>query len=147
MSRRSQNGHMNNRRKLLVGLGASVLAAPFAHFAQQSEKVYRIGFLSPRPGIEAGEEAFQQGLRKLGYVEGQNIVIEWRFTKGKVAPFPQLAGEMVRLRVDCILAVGVSAIDALKQSTKTIPIVMGTIDADPVKEGIIASLGRPGGNI
>jgi len=140
-------GEMNNRRKLLVALGASVIAAPFALFAQQSEKVYRIGFLSPRPGIESGEEAFRQGLRKLGYVEGQNIVLEWRFTKGRVAPFPQLASEMVRLRVDCILAVGVSAVEALKQSTKTIPIVMGTIDADPVKEGIIASLARPGGNI
>jgi hypothetical protein len=83
-------GEMNNRRKLLVALGASVIAAPFALFAQQSEKVYRIGFLSPRPGIESGEEAFRQGLRNLGYVEGQNIVIEWRFTKGRWLRFLNL---------------------------------------------------------
>jgi putative ABC transport system substrate-binding protein len=119
----------------------------FSVEAQPPKKTYRIGYLSPRLGIDSRAEAFQQGLGKLGYVEGQNLVIEWRFTKGKTGHFPELAAELVRLKMDCILAIGVSAIHALKQLTDTIPIVMGTIDADPVKQGFVASLARPGGNI
>ena len=113
----------------------------------RQKKVFRIGYLSPRLGIEPRDEAFHQGLRDLGYVDGQNIAIEWRFAKGNNDRLSELAAELVRLRVDCILAVGVVAIRAFKQLTDTIPIVMGTIDADPVEIGLVASLARPGGNI
>jgi putative ABC transport system substrate-binding protein len=115
--------------------------------AQQPKKVYRLGYLSPRLGIDSVTEAFRQGLRELGYIEGQNLAIEWRFAKGKSDLIPELAAELVRLRLDCILAIGVGAIRAVKQLTDTIPIVMGAIDADPVELGFIASLARPGGNI
>jgi putative tryptophan/tyrosine transport system substrate-binding protein len=115
--------------------------------AQQPGKVYRVGFLSPRSGIDRQAEAFRQGLAELGFVEGKNTVIEWRFTKGVSGLSPKFADELVRLKVDCILAVGVSLIRAAKEATATIPIVMGTIDADPVEQGLVASLARPGGNI
>ena len=128
-------------------LSAVVFALCVTAEAQQTKKVYRIGHLSPRLGIDSRGEAFRQGLRELGYLEGQNLLIEWRFTKGKTQLFPELAAELVRLKMDCILAIGVSAIGALKQSTDTIPVVMGTIDADPVEQGFVASLARPGGNI
>ena len=97
----------------------AVLAAPFTATAQQAGKVYRIGYLSPRPGIETPEELFRQGLRELGYVEGQNLVIEWRFAKGKIAVFPSLAAEIVRLNPDCILAIGIEATRVAKQATAT----------------------------
>jgi ABC-type uncharacterized transport system substrate-binding protein len=128
-------------------LSAVVFALCVTAEAQQTKKVYRIGHLSPRLGIDSRGEAFRQGLRELGYLEGQNLLIEWRFTKRNTGLFPELAVELVRLKMDCILAVGVSAIHALKQSTDTIPIIMGTIDADPVERGFVASLARPGGNI
>ena len=115
--------------------------------AQQPGKVYRIGVLSGRSGIERQEEAFRRALTELGFVEGKNTVIEWRFTKGISRLFPEFAAELVRLKVDCILAIGVASIRAAKEATNTIPMVMGTIDADPVKQGFIASLARPGGNI
>lgn len=115
--------------------------------AQQSGKVYRVGYLSPRSGIERAEEAFREGLNELGFVDGQNTIIEWRFTKGVSGVTPKLAVELVRLKVDCILAVGVGAIRAAKEATASIPIVMGTIDADPVEQGFVASLAQPRGNI
>ncbi len=111
--------------------------------AQEPEKVYRIGYL----GQIRVSNNFRKGLRELGYIEGQNIVIEGRFSKGKRELFPELAAELVRLRVDLILAVGVYAVRAAKQATRTIPIVMGNSSADPVKHGLVASLARPGGNI
>jgi len=109
--------------------------------------VYRIGYISPRPAIEIPDEAFRQGLRELGWVEGRNLIIEWRFTRGRNELFPGLAAEVVRLNVDCILAIGVSAIQAAKQATATVPIVMGTADDDPVRRGLIESFARPGGNV
>ena len=115
--------------------------------AQQSGKVYRVGYLSPRSGIERAEEAFREGLNELGFVDGQNTIIQWRFTKGVSGVAPKLAVELVRLKVDCILAVGVGAIRAAKEATASIPIVMGTIDADPVEQGFVASLAQPRGNI
>ena len=115
--------------------------------AQQPKKVYRIGYLTQRVGIAPQDEAFRKGLRELGYTEGQNIVIEWRFTKGKNSLFPEFASELVRLQVDCIVAVGVEATRAAKQATGTIPIVMANASDDPVRQGLIASLARPGGNI
>jgi len=138
---------MNNRRKLVIALGANALAAPLGAFAQQSGKVARIGWLSS-DGPDSSSvriKAFQQRLHELGHIEGKNIVFEFRFAQGKLDQHPTLAAELVSLKPDCVLAVGVDAIRALKQSTNTIPIVMGTIDADPVEQGFAASLSRPGG--
>jgi putative tryptophan/tyrosine transport system substrate-binding protein len=128
-------------------VGALLCALCSSAQGQQPKKVYRLGYLSPRLGIDSGTEAFRQGLRELGYIEGQNLAIEWRFAKGKSDLFPELAADLVRLRSDCIVAIGVGAIRAVKQLTDTTPIIMGAIDADPVELGFIASLARPGGNI
>jgi putative ABC transport system substrate-binding protein len=136
-----------DRRAFLSTVAGGLLAAPLAAEAQPAGKVYRIGYLSPRPGIEPQEEAFRQGLRELGYVEGQNLVIEWRFAKGETVIFPTVAAELVRLKVDCIVTVGVTATAAAKQATSTIPIVMAAADDDPVRLGLIASFARPGGNV
>ena len=125
----------------------AVLAAPLAATAQQAGKVYRVGYISPRPGIELHDEAFRQGLRDFGYVEGQNLVIEWRFVKGETEKFSGVAAELVRLNVDCILTLGVHATAVAKRATATIPIVMGAADDDPVRLGLIASFARPGGNV
>ncbi len=95
---------------------------------------------------QARIEAFRQGLRELGYVEGKNIVIEWRYAEGKLDREPALAAELVRLKVDVIVTVGSNATRAAKEATATIPIVM-TQDPDPIGNGFVASLARPGGNI
>ena len=116
--------------------------------AQQPKKVPRIGYLTATSpsAIPARTEAFRQGLRELGYVEGKNIVIEWRYAEGKLDRLPALAAELVRLKVDVIVTAGPTATRAAKEATATIPIVM-TQDADPVGNGFVASLARPGGNI
>ena len=134
---------MRQRRTLLVAAAAWPLAA----FSQQAKKVYRVGYLSGGPGIEPRDEGFRQRLRELGYVEGKNLVIEWRFTQGQVGRAPEFAAELVRLKVDCIAAQGVAHIRAAKQATRSIPIVLTTVDADPVEMGFVASLARPGGNV
>src|SRR5262245_47156230 len=136
-----------SKKGFCLALVALLMTLSFAADAQQPGKVYRVGYLSARLGIDSMAEGFRQGLRDRGYVEGQNLVIEWRFAKGRNDLFPELAAELVRLRLDCILAVGIAAIRSVKQLTDTIPIVMGTIDADPVELGFVASLARPGGNI
>jgi ABC-type uncharacterized transport system substrate-binding protein len=133
------------RRTFLCGLTLGTLAAPLAAEAQQAAKVYRIGYLSPGSGIEYRDEGFRQALGQRGYVEGRNLVIEWRFTKG--GPVSPLAAELVRLRLDCIVVTGVGPVAALKKETATIPIVIRNLDADPVEEGLVASFPRPGGNI
>jgi putative ABC transport system substrate-binding protein len=115
--------------------------------AQGPQRVYRIGYLTQRRGIEQQEEAFRDALRKLGYVEGQNIIIEWRVTNGQNTLFPKFASELVRLQVDCIVAVGIQAIRSAKSATSTIPIVMPNASDDPVKQGLIASFAKPSGNI
>ena len=140
-------GSSKSKKVFYLALAAMLLALSFSADAQQSGKVYRVGYLSARLGIDSMAEGFREGLHDRGYVEGQNLVIEWRFAKGRNDLFPELAAELVRLRLDCILAVGIAAIRAAKQLTDTIPIVMGTIDADPVELGFVASLARPGGNI
>jgi len=138
---------------LAVALAFSVLLAPLAADAQQAAgKVYRIGFLSvlgaPTPSTPAGVlEAFRQGLRELGWVEGQNIVIDYRFAEGRFDRLPDLAAELVRLKVDIIVAVATQGVAAAKNATETIPIVMISGSADPVGLGFIASLARPGGNV
>ncbi len=129
---------------LISSLALGLLAGPLPVEAQKAGKVYRIGYLSNGPRIH---KAFGQGLRELGYVEGQNIVIDRRFSKRKRGLYPELAADLVRLKVDCILTVGIAATRAAKQASSTIPIVMGNFSGDPVRDGVIASLARPGGNI
>ena len=116
--------------------------------AQQPKKVPRIGFLgaSSASVLAARIEAFRQGLRDLGYVEGKNIVIEWRSAEGKLDRLPALAAELVRLKVDVIVTTGPAPTRPAKEATSTIPIVMA-FDNDPVGNGFVASLARPGGNI
>jgi putative ABC transport system substrate-binding protein len=141
---------MNNRRKLLVVLGAGALAVPLSSFAQQQRKVWRVGFLSPRRRPASLDTdyfgAFPRGMRDLGYVEGKNLVIEWRFADGKFEHLPGLAAELVRLKVDVIVTAGPPAIVAAQKATTTIPIVIVT-SIDPVDAGLVKSLARPGGNI
>ena len=138
---------MNNRRKIVFALSVSAFATPMFSFAQQQGKVWRIGFLSSRPAIGPFEEAFLQGLREFGYVDGKNVAIEWRFSAGKAALLPEHAAELVRAKVDCIVANGTTATLAMKQATNNIPIVMANANDDPVQQGLVASLARPGGNI
>ena len=124
-------------------LALGLLAGPLPGEAQQAGKVYRIGYLGKR-SVNTG---FRQRLRELGYIEGQNLVFEGRFSKGKSDLWPEFAADLVRLRVDLILAVGTGATRAAKEATSTIPIVMGNSSADPVRHGLVASLARPGGNV
>ena len=115
--------------------------------AQQSKKVPRIGYLTPSTSANRSySEAFREGLRDLGYVEGKNLVIEWRANEGKLDRNPALAAELVRLKVDVIVAVGSGEINAAKEATAVIPIVM-IRGGDPVGSRFVASLARPGGNI
>ena len=130
---------------LAVVLTVSLALVPLATGAQQASKVPRIGYLSPTTA-STFEDAFRQGLRELGFVEDQNIAIEYRWAEGKYERLPQLAAELVRLKVDVILAVTTAATQAAKTATRTIPIVF-TVVADPVASGLVTSLGRPGGNI
>ena len=139
---------MNNRRKLVIALGASALTAPFGSFAQQQGKVWRIGLLSSEnpSSYKTRIEALRAGLRDFGYEEGKNLVIEFRWAEGKIDRLPELAAELVRLNVDVLVTHAVAPTRAAKQATATIPIVMA-VSADPVATGIVASLARPGGNI
>ncbi len=141
---------MNRRRKLIIALGSGAIIAPFGIFAQQQGKVWRVGFLSlrsPTASTPYGNyDAFVQGMRELGYIEGKNLLIERRFADGKVERLTGFAAELVRLRVDVILAAGVQPTSAAQKATATIPIVMGN-SSDPVASGFVASLAKPGGNI
>jgi putative ABC transport system substrate-binding protein len=140
--------HRHSRRWLLQGslalAGVSLLSG-----CEKGPKVPRIGFLAvgSRDGRAFLIEGFLQGLRDHGYVEGQNIVIEYRFSADRNDRLPELAAELVALKVDLIVASGSPASFAAKQVTDAIPIVMGSLNADPVATGLIASLARPGGNI
>jgi putative tryptophan/tyrosine transport system substrate-binding protein len=136
---------MRKASLLSILLVVVLLAAVIAE-AQQPKKLPRIGFLSVRAGIESREEAFRQGLRELGHIEGQNVVIEWRFAKGKVDRFPEIAAELVRLKVDVIVVGGGSAAVPAKNATRTIPIVFTSM-SDPVGSGLVASLARPEENV
>src|SRR4029453_1136422 len=136
------------KKILLSAVATLILASLFPAAAQQPKKVSRIGFLAPatRTGYQHQTDAFLQGLRELGYVEGQNIVIEYRWADGNFERLPELAAELVRLKVDVIVAPGVQAVRAAKQSTTTIPVIFPTV-GDAVASGLVASLARPGGNI
>jgi len=138
---------MISRRAFIDGLAFGLLAAPLAVEGQPAGKVPRIAVLTTTspPGSPA-TDAFVQGLRDLGYVEGRNITIEWRWGRGTTERFPEFAADVVRLNVDAILASNAAAGQAARQATKTIPIVIPTM-ADPVTDGFVASLARPGGNI
>ena len=137
------------RRREFIALVGGAIACPMGVRAQQQAgKVPRIGYLgvtspSDRPPLL---DAFRQGLRELGWVEGQNIVIDYRFAEGRVDRLPDLAAELVRLKVDLIVSSGTQGVTAAKNATETIPIVMIAV-RDPVGTGLIASLARPGGNV
>ncbi len=141
---------MSNRRKLILALGAGALAAPFGSFAQQQGKVWRVGILSSSdrldPRISSLHAAFLRGMGELGYAEGKNLVIEWRFAESKTELLPMLAAEVVQLRVDVILAAATPATGAAQKATTTMPIVMVNV-GDPVKAGFVKNLAHPGGNI
>jgi putative ABC transport system substrate-binding protein len=135
--------------RLVVMLALVLLTAPLAAHAQPATRVYRIGRLSvgsPPSTPPAGLQAFQQGLRDLGYVEGQNLVMEYRYAAGSAERLRELAAELVQLPVDVLVAVGASGTRAAQQATHTIPIVMAG-NYDPVGQGFVASLAHPGGNI
>ena len=138
-----------DRRTFLGTLAGGLLAAPLAAQAQPAGKVWRVGVLSSGShSATAGAriDAFKQGLRDLGYVEGQNIEIESRWGEGKYESLRDLAAELVRLKMDVIVTAAVPAIRAAKEATTTIPIVMAVV-VDPVVTGLVASFARPGGNI
>jgi len=131
--------------RFLVALIVLVLSSPAQ--AQQPARVPRIAFLlGSSTGTDPRVEAFRQGLRELGYIEGKNIAIEWRYAEGNEDRLPALADELVRLKVNVIVTGGANATGAVKRATSTIPIVMAQ-SGDPVADGFAASLARPGGNI
>jgi putative tryptophan/tyrosine transport system substrate-binding protein len=134
---------------LALLLGPIAFAAtPLAAKAQQAGKVYRIGYLSAptRASVENGLQAFLRALRELGWVEGRNLIIEYRWAEGNVERLPDLAAELLRLKVDAIVAPAGSAALAAKNATNSIPIIM-IFASDPVEMGLVASLRRPGGNV
>jgi len=139
-----------SRRRFFIALGANAFSVPFASFAQQKGKVWRVGFLSQRTRPASLDSdfygGFPRGMRELGYVEGENVIFEWRFAGGNSGNLGELAMELARLKVDVIVTAGTPATVAAQKATAIIPIVMGTV-ADPVGSGLVASLARPGGNI
>ena len=135
-------------RRTFIAIAAAWLAAPRATEAQQAGKIPRIGFLGLNSTPEAQHllEALRQGLRERGWVEGQNIAIEYRFAEGRAERLPTLAAELVNLPVDLIVVAATQSIEAAKNATRTIPIVMA-FSGNPVSEGFVAGLARPGGNL
>jgi len=137
---------MDRRTFLAVAAAGSFIAMPAVARAQQVGRIHHIGFLAPGSGPGAGVEAFREGLRDLGYVEGRNLIIEYRWAAGKVERLPELAAELVRLKVEVIVGTATPTIEAARHATSTIPIVMTAV-ADPVGSGLVAGLARPGGNV
>ncbi len=135
---------MTTRRKLLATLGLGFLISPVASFAQQMQKVRRIGVtvagFAPNPYVES----LRRGLADLGWIEGRNILIEVRYAEGRMDRFPTMLAELIGLEVELIVAGG--SADAAKRATSTIPIVLPAV-TDPVARGLVASLARAGGNI
>ena len=137
---------MDRRTFICAFAGGLVIARSVAE-AQQTAKVPRLGYLSPNLGVSAHlREAFRQGLRDLGYVEGRNVVVEYRDADGKLERLPSLAAELVALKVDVIVAPNTVGVLAAKQATETIPIVFA-VAADPVASGLVTSLAHPGGTV
>ena len=137
--------HPLGRRRFMAAIAGGLLAAPLAAEAQQARKVPQVGFLV-FTSSELRYRGFQQGLRELGYVEGQNIVIEFRSADGSLERLDDLARELVALPVDVIVSGSTSGAEASKRATRTIPIVMANV-SDPVGLGLVASLAKPGGNV
>jgi ABC-type uncharacterized transport system substrate-binding protein len=139
---------MNTKKNIGLALGVTLVALCVSAEAQQPKRIPRIGFLSSLSPAAVSDriEAFLQGLRELGYVEGKSIVIEWRYAEGKTERLPELAADLVRLKVDVIVTGGPAVNRFAKEATVTIPIVLA-FDNDPVGNGFAASLARPGGNI
>jgi putative ABC transport system substrate-binding protein len=135
---------MNRRDFFLVPIG--LVASPFAARAQPSGKIPRLGYFMDRGGPTAFDEAFLDGMRLLGYVPGQNILIEYRWAEGRADHLPTLVGELVNLKVDAIVTAGAPATLAAKRATTTIPVVMAS-SQDAVADGLVASLAKPGGNV
>src|SRR5262249_41298571 len=138
-----------NKRFLVFLVSTLILASGYTSEAQQPKKIPRIGYVSgtgdasnPGPNLET----FRRGLRDLAYIEGQNILVEYRYAEGKSEHYPSLVAELVQLELDAVVIISLPAIRAAKQATKTIPIVMVTT-GDPVANGLVESLARPGGNI
>ncbi len=137
-----------DKKLSVLAVAFAILAFTQPAYAQQAGKVPQIGYLDANPLSKgaARREAFRQGLRELGYVEGKNIIIQWRSAEGKRGRLPALAAELVRLKVNVILSVGASTTRAAKKATSKIPIVIAQ-HSDPVGSGFVASLARPGGNV
>jgi putative ABC transport system substrate-binding protein len=146
--RLSAVGNGKNLKLVVSALCAIIFALCGSSKAQTPTKIFRIGYLAPSSlsALVVRTDAFRHGLRDLGYVEGKNIVIEWRSADGKLDRLPALAAELVRLKVDVIVTTGPTGTRPAKEATSTIPIVMAQ-DIDPVGTGFVASLARPGGNI
>ena len=137
--------------RLLISGSCAVLLALYlpAQAQEQAGKIARVGFLVPgsASGYATRIEAFRQGLRELGYVEGKTIVVEYRYAEGKPDRYPELAVDLVRLKVDAIVTSAGSATRAAKKATQTIPIIFAAVAVDPVEDGLVSSMARPGGNI
>lgn len=140
---------MNTRRNILAALGAGLFSAPLSSFAQAQGKIWRVGFLAPRRPANLDADAygaFARGMRELGYIEGKNLVIEYRFADGNMGKLPELAAEIARLKVDVIVTAGTPSTRAAQKATATVPIVMGSV-SDPVGDGFVRTLAHPGGYI
>src|SRR5215467_3029227 len=135
-----------SRREIVFFLGSALAAWPLGVAAQQTPRVFRVGVLSPGNAPPGPLEALRQGLRDLGYEDGRNIAIEWRFSGASNEPLRDLAEELVRVKVDVIVAINTQASLAAKRATATIPIVIARV-SDPVRTGLVASFAHPGGNI
>src|ERR1044071_9800746 len=139
------------RRAFITLLGGAVASAklwPLAAHAQQAGKVWRVGMLDSTPAALNGAniDAFRQEMRRLGYAEGTNLIIEYRSSAGRPERFPDLAAELLQLKVDLIVSRGTPAVLAAKKATTTLPIVMAAI-GEPIETGAVASLAKPGGNV
>jgi putative ABC transport system substrate-binding protein len=140
---------MTRRRQVIAALGGTMAAWPLAARTQQATKVPRVGNLitgSASSEAQSGLKAFRQALRELGYIEGQNVVIEYRSADGRIERLPDLVRELIDLKVDVIVAGATPAGRAAHQATKTIPIIVSAM-GDPIGDGFVASLARPGGNV
>jgi putative ABC transport system substrate-binding protein len=137
---------MNNRRKLLVAIGAGALTAPFGCFGQQQGKVWRIAYIAPGWAVQTATNisAFKDGMRENGMLEGEHYILEVRYAEGNYDRFPALTNEVLKLNPAVIVANTIASVRAAQRATKTIPIVF--VVNDPVGSGLVASLARPGGN-
>ena len=140
---------MNQRRKIVLVLGVGALTAPLGSLAQPQSKVWRIGFLGSETasGYLREIDAFRGGLKDLGYVEGRNVVFEYRWAEGMYERLPQLAAELLREKVDVLVTSGGAGVRAAHRGTTTVPIVIASLGMDPISAGFVKNLARPGGNL